>query len=81
MRRSYLYHTMAMDSTQSRLKRRRNARSDPSARASLLFGYNQSLEDPRDGLTLLGQYDPAQNYGVKYGVVATKEAIGFLVRF
>ena len=39
----------------------------------LLFGYNQSLEDPRDGLTLLGPHDPAQNYGVKYGVVATKE--------
>jgi hypothetical protein len=33
----------------------------------LLFGYNQSLEDPRDGLTLLGPHDPAQNYGVQYG--------------
>lgn len=43
----------------------------------LLFGYNQSLEDPRDWQTLLGPHDPAQNYGV----VATKEAIGFLVRF
>jgi hypothetical protein len=39
----------------------------------LLFGYNPSLEDPRDGLTLLGPHDPAQNFGVKYGVVATKE--------
>lgn len=39
----------------------------------LSFGYNQSLEDPRDGRTLLGPNDPAQNYCVKYGVVATKE--------
>lgn len=41
----------------------------------LVFGHNQTMEDPRDGLTLLGPYDAAQNYGVKYGVVGTPEGI------
>jgi hypothetical protein len=41
----------------------------------LLFRHDQEMEDPRDGLTLLGPYDSAQNYGVKYGVVGTKDGI------
>lgn len=41
----------------------------------LLFRHDQPMEDPRDGLALLGPYDPAQNYGVKYGVVGTKDGI------
>ncbi len=42
---------------------------------SLLFRHGQAMEDPRDGLTFLGPYDDAQNYGVKYGVIGTKEGI------
>lgn len=41
----------------------------------LVFAHQQTMEDPRDGLTLLGPYDPAQNYGVKYGVVGTPDGI------
>jgi len=31
---------------------------------TLLFGHGQSVEDPRDGLSLFGQFDPAQTFGV-----------------
>lgn len=41
----------------------------------LLFRHGQTMEDPRDGLTLLGPFDPAQNYGVKYGVIGTADGI------
>lgn len=42
---------------------------------ALLFKHNQSMEDPRDGLTFLGPYDSAQNYGVKYGVIGTSDGV------
>ncbi|MBI3869846.1 MAG: hypothetical protein HY299_15090 [Verrucomicrobia bacterium] len=42
---------------------------------TLLFAHGQSVEDPRDGLTLFGPFDPAQAYGVRYGVIGTAAGI------
>lgn len=42
---------------------------------TLLFRHGQAMEDPRDGLSFLGPYDDAQNYGVKYGVIGTADGI------
>ena len=42
---------------------------------TLLFGHGQSVEDPRDGLSLFGPFDPAQTYGIRYGVIGTKTGI------
>lgn len=41
----------------------------------LQFGHGQCVEDPRDGLSLFGPFDPAQTYGVRYGVIGTKAGI------
>lgn len=41
----------------------------------LLFGYNQALEDPRDGLMLFGPLDQGKPYGIRAGVIGTKEGI------
>jgi len=40
---------------------------------NMLFGYNQKCHDPRDGLTLFGPYEKI--YGIKSGVLATKEGL------
>src|SRR6267143_5090467 len=37
------------------------------------FGHGQSLEDPRDGLTLFGPLD--EGYEISWGVVGTREGI------
>jgi len=37
----------------------------------LLFGYDQSVEDPRDGLTLFGPLDKGKPYGIRSGVIGT----------
>jgi hypothetical protein len=37
----------------------------------LLFKYGQSVEDPRDGLTLFGPLDEGRPYGVRAGVIGT----------
>ena len=42
---------------------------------TLLFSHGQSVEDPRDGLSLFGPFDAAQTYGVRYGVIGTKDGI------
>ena len=42
---------------------------------TLLFGYDQALEDPRDGLTLFGPLDERKPHGVRAGVIGTKEGI------
>jgi hypothetical protein len=39
---------------------------------SLLFRYGQSMEDPRDGLTLFGPLDEGKPYGIRAGVIGTK---------
>jgi hypothetical protein len=42
---------------------------------TLLFGHGQSVEDPRDGLSLFGPHDSANTYGVRYGVIGTNAGI------
>jgi len=41
----------------------------------LLFRYEQPVEDPRDGLTLFGPLDKGSPYGIRAGVVGTKDGI------
>jgi hypothetical protein len=45
------------------------------AEPPLLFRYEQAVEDPRDGLTLFGPLDKGSPYGIRAGVVGTKEGI------
>ncbi len=42
---------------------------------SLIFGYGQAMEDPRDGLALFGPLDQGKQYGIRAGVVGTSEGI------
>jgi len=41
----------------------------------LLFGHNQSVEDPRDGLSLFGPLDQGKPYGIRSGVIGTPRGI------
>src|ERR1035441_8851361 len=41
----------------------------------LLFRHGQAIEDPRDGLTLFGPLDEISPYGIRAGVVGTKDGI------
>ena len=41
----------------------------------LEFGYRQSLQDPRDGLTLFGPLDDGKAYGIRAGVVGTPDGV------
>ena len=43
----------------------------------LEFGYQQELEDPRDGLNLFGPYDRGLGsaYGIRAGVIGTRNGI------
>ena len=41
----------------------------------LLFGHNQKMEDPRDGLTLFGPIENNKPYGIRNGVVGTKDGL------
>lgn len=41
----------------------------------LLFRFGQTMEDPRDGLTLFGPLDEISPYGIRAAVVGTKEGI------
>lgn len=41
----------------------------------LLFQFGQSMEDPRDGLTLFGPLDEGKPYGIRAGVIGTKAGI------
>jgi len=45
------------------------------AEPSLLFRHEQSVEDPRDGLTIFGPLDKGSPYGIRTGVVGTKVGI------
>ncbi len=42
---------------------------------TLQFGHQQSVEDPRDGLTLFGPLDHGKFHGVKAGVIGTANGI------
>ena len=41
----------------------------------LEFGHGQSVEDPRDGLTLFGPLDEGRPYGIRAGVVGTARGV------
>ena len=41
----------------------------------LLFGFDQKLEDPRDGLTIFGPLEKLRPYGIISGVVSTKTGL------
>ena len=41
----------------------------------LLFKYGQSMEDPRDGLTLFGPLDEGKPYGIRAGVIGTQAGV------
>ncbi len=41
----------------------------------LLFHHDQPLEDPRDGLMLFGPLDEGKPYGIRAGVLGTKDGI------
>lgn len=47
----------------------------------LLFGHEQGLEDPRDGLTLFGPLDRGRPYGIRAGAIGTKDGIERLERW
>lgn len=47
----------------------------------LTFGYNQTSEDPRDGLTLFGPYEPALSNEIQVGVIGTKSGLESYVEF
>jgi hypothetical protein len=48
----------------------------------LVFGYDQVMEDPRDGLTLFGPYDRRDTiYGITVGVIGTQEGIDRFLRW
>src|SRR5438034_11706044 len=42
---------------------------------TLLFGHDQAVEDPRDGLTLFGPLDEGKPYGIRAGVIGRKDGI------
>jgi hypothetical protein len=42
---------------------------------TLLFRHDQAVEDPRDGLTLFGPLDKGSPYGIRTGVIGTKEGL------
>lgn len=41
----------------------------------LLFRHDQAVEDPRDGITLFGPLDKGAPYGLRAGVIGTKDGI------
>lgn len=47
----------------------------------LRFAYDQTAEDPRDGLTLFGPLDTARPYGVRAGVIGTDRGIELFRRW
>jgi hypothetical protein len=47
----------------------------------ILFAHDQKMEDPRDGLTLFGPLENNKPYGIRNGVVATKEGLRKFVEY
>lgn len=45
------------------------------AEPGLLFRFGQSMEDPRDGLSLFGPLDEGKPYGIRAGVIGTSAGI------
>ena len=42
---------------------------------NMAFGYDQSSQDPRDGLSLFGPFEKFTSHNIQVGVVATQEGI------
>ena len=42
---------------------------------TLLFGYGQAVEDPRDGLSLFGPLDAGKPYGIRVGAIGTHDGL------
>src|ERR1700690_1961822 len=47
----------------------------------VLFGYNQKMEDPRDGLMIFGPLENMKPYGIISGVVSTKDGLEKFKKF
>jgi hypothetical protein len=47
----------------------------------LIFGYDQPLEDPRDGLCLFGPLKENAPFGIRYGLIGTDEGINRFFRW
>lgn len=47
----------------------------------LVFGYGQSIEDPRDGLTLFGPLKENAPFGIRYGIVGTDLGVSRFYRW
>jgi hypothetical protein len=45
------------------------------------FRFNQTVEDPRDGLTLFGPLDKGKPYGIRTGVIGTKAGLDLYRRW
>lgn len=41
----------------------------------IIFGFNQTTEDPRDGLTLFGPYESLNPYKVRIGLIGSEEVL------
>src|SRR6266705_4567685 len=47
----------------------------------LMFGFDQRMEDPRDGLTLFGPLDKGKPIGIRTGVVGTENGCALFRRW
>jgi hypothetical protein len=47
----------------------------------LMFGFNEKIEDPRDGLALFGPYERGRPHGISWGVIGVEESILRLKRW
>ncbi len=57
------------------MARRPNPKITVVPEPRLLFNYEQSTEDPRDGLTLFGPLEKGKPYGIRFAVVGTPDGI------
>lgn len=57
------------------MAKRRKPKVEVISEPRLLFNYEQSTEDPRDGLTLFGPLEKGKPYGIRFAVVGTPDGI------
>src|SRR5579863_1229461 len=44
---------------------------------TLKFAHDQDLEDPRDGLTIFGPLSESKPFGIRAGVVGTRDGLAY----
>src|SRR5689334_21998016 len=66
---------MMTKTTEMVMPRRRKPKVAVIPEPRLLFNYEQSTEDPRDGLTLFGPLEKGKPYGIRFAVVGTPDGI------